>query len=239
MDRFLELPLPQQLVVGLFVLAALGGAAYFGVLSPLDDDIASARRQLAQRDQEYQKLSEFRDPQKLKRLEEDLKTIREQIAARLKLMPPGDELPDLIRSIKDEADSVNLDVRKFEVGKRVDEQHYARIPVTVALIGPFPRLVEFLGRLAGAEKRMVNVRDITVKKIKLGRHTVRELLGDSDVARKLAELGAKASTNPDFAKLYAIRSREVAEEHTVVSAKFTIWAYSYTGEGASLVEAAK
>ena len=73
---------------------------------------------------------------------------------------PQAELPGFIRSIKADADSVDLVIHKFEVGETLEEDYYNRIPIEVH-VGSFGQLVAFM-KLSPPPKD-VNVKDLAIK----------------------------------------------------------------------------
>jgi type IV pilus assembly protein PilO len=231
MDRLLELPLQQKLLILIAVMLLIAAGGYFLYIADAQDKLAARKAAYARAAQEHTRLAEFKQKEKLESLiaeeaEENLK-----IEENKQMLPTEDELPQFIQSIKSDADTVNLEIHRFEVGDRQFRDYYARIPVQVRAVGTFAQIAGFLKTLAAPSKRIVNVADMKLKRLHMDLLSLRTLLGDSDVIRELTDLQLKgANKSGEIQRYIKIQTAEVLNSRSLINAEFTIYAFSYTGQ---------
>ncbi len=232
MDRLSDIPPQQQLVLGLLMILLMTGGFYFLAIAPLEEGIQGNKGKYARLSQEYKKLEQFHQPGKMEELKASEEREKERIEENKTLLPSKAELPGFIRSIKDDADSVNLVIHKFEMGEPEQEDYYNRIPIDVRAVGSFHQLIAFLKTIAAPSKRTVNVKDLHLTRLEAKGDRLKSMVAESEdiqASDSLARMAGKATT-PEQKRYYAILEEEESNRYSYVDARFTIYAFSYTGE---------
>jgi Tfp pilus assembly protein PilO len=231
MDRFLQLPLPQRLLVLGIAVAILGAAAYFLLLSPISDGIARQARQYKSLMGEYAKLKEYDSPEFKENLDRERAEAEQKRADYAKMLPPERELPDLISSIKADADATGLVMVRFSPGggrQGVETgPGYRGLPFSIEVLGTTHQLIAFFQSLAAPSKRIVNVKDLDMRIVPPAQ--AERTASDVGALRILMERERTRGLTPTerFAKTVLLFA-EVAER-SVLQARFTAMAYVYTG----------
>lgn len=229
MDKFLALPLPQRLLVAGILLAVIGGTTYYLVISDVSDEISSQERRYRGLMAEYAKLKEYDSPEFRQRMEQERTEAVRKRSEYAKMLPPQEELPDLISSIKSDADGAGLVVVKFEPQRsEVEGEGYRGIPFGVEVTGSYPQLVSFFKALSAPSKRVVNAKDIKIDAL-TGMGKLASSASDVGLLRILADRQKRRGLTPqeEFAKTVLL-FEEMAKK-TVLKAQFTAMAYVYTG----------
>ena len=231
MERLSDIPPQQLLVLGLLVILLTTGGFYFLAITPLEESINSSKVSYSKLSQDYKKLEQFHQPGKLEELKEAEEREKARIEENRTLLPSEAELPGFIRSIKADADSVDLVIHKFEVGEVIEEDYYNRIPIEVRAVGSFNQLISFMKTISSPSKRTVNVRDLEIKRLEMQGEALKAMVSESediDVPDPTAK--TNRGTSPEQKRYLAIKKEEEKNKHSYVDAKFTIHAFSYTGK---------
>jgi Tfp pilus assembly protein PilO len=229
MQRFLELSLPQQLlVVGLFI-ALFGVGAYFLLLSPMRDNISAQERKYKQAMAEYAKLKEFDVPEFKDKMQAERAEALRKKREYEKMLPREEELPDLIASLKADADLAWLTVTRFEPQKnRVEGQGYRGIPFVVEATGRFSNLVQFFRTLSAPGKRLVTPKELAIDVVQSSGEIEKEA-ADVGPLRILKEREQRrALTSQEQYAKQVLLFEEIAK-NTLLKVRFTAYAYVYTG----------
>jgi len=232
MERLSDIPPQQLLVLGLLVILLTTGGFYFLAITPLEEGINGNKIKYSKLSQEYKKLEQFHQPGKLEELKEAEEREKARIEENKTLLPSQAELPGFIRSIKADADSVDLVIHKFEVGETMEEDYYNRIPIDVKAVGSFNQLIAFLKTISSPSKRTVNVKDMFIKHLDMEGEALKAMVSESeDITVAEAVQGRDTrGTTPEQKRYMAILREEERNKHSYVEAKFTIHAFSYTGK---------
>ncbi len=231
MDRFLQLPLPQRVLVVGILVAVIGAGVYFLLLSPISEGISRQARQYKSLMGEYAKLKEYDSPEFKENLDRERAEAVMKRAEYAKMLPPERELPDLISSIKADADASGLVMVRFAPGggRQGEEvgQGYRGLPFSIEVLGTTHQLIAFFQSLAAPSKRIVNVKDLELRVVPPAQ--VERTAGDVGALRILLERERSRglTTTERYAKAVLLFS-EVAER-SVIQARFTAMAYVYTG----------
>ncbi|MBM4387423.1 MAG: type 4a pilus biogenesis protein PilO [Deltaproteobacteria bacterium] len=230
MDKFLELPLPQRLLLTGVIIAVLGGGFYYLLLSPMSDEIDTATRRYTAKLGEYNKLKEFENPQfQIKMEQEKRENLKKQAAFR-EMLPTEEQIPSLIKSIKADADSSGLNIIKFDpVKERVNADYYARVPVRMEVMGTFFQFINFLQGIAAPQKRIVTVRDIEIDTVSVSADYVLSTIGTTGALRILKEKEQARGLSPAEKYFKALLLFEEQSKSAIVNAKFKTHAIIYTG----------
>ena len=157
LDKFLAAPASTKLAL-LILVMGLVGAAWYTLY--YDEVLTSYDRELRRTPQLNKEFAEQKEVEKnLVRFEEEitrLKRARDKMRDRL---PENAEIAGLLQQIHSQAKVVGLDILSFERGQDEAEQLYARIPVTMTLLGTFHQITTFFYYL-GKLTRIVNVENI-------------------------------------------------------------------------------
>ena len=160
MDKFLELPLPQKLLILIILLLAVGGGIYYVGIMPAYDEtnsqIVRYRRFMTQ----YYKLKEFDSKAFKDRIAKEKKEMQEKKESYERLLPTQAELPELIESLKQDADTAGLKLIKFTKSpNNIPGPSYVKIPIKINLVGTYSQFISFLDTLDSPTKRLVNIGD--------------------------------------------------------------------------------
>lgn len=237
MDRFDALPLQQKLLLLTGVLLMVAGAVYFFAISPLEGGINSAKGKQKKLSQDHQALAQYRQKEKLAKLDEEEQSEIAKIDDNKKQLPSEDQLPEFIQSIKSDADVAGLEIMKFDVADRELEDYYARVPVNIRVVGTSLQLITFLKTLAAPNRRIVNVADLRINRVAAQSTKLQSLLGETDEVRALRNLSKSRTLTPQEARALKIVEYEANSKLAFIQAEFTAYAFSYTGE--PLPESAK
>lgn len=231
MDKFFELPLPQRILIVGVALAVVGGAAYYLLLSPVSDGINTQARKYKSLMAEYAQLKEYDSPEFRQRLDQERAEAMLKRAEYAKMLPREEELPDLISSIKADADSAGLVVAKFDpVKKKEDGNGYRGIPFNLELLGTNAQLIQFLQTLAQPSKRLVNAKNMTIDVVPPG--TMGNVAGDVGLLRVLMDRERARGLTPNEKYAKTVLMFEEVAKKTVLKAELTAMAYVYTGAAA-------
>lgn len=234
MDKFGELPIQQRLLIIVIAMLLMAGLVYFLLITDMEAALAKATAEYNKFNKEHQELAKYQESGQLEKLREEEQAERAKIEENKKLLPTEDELPNFIQSIKSDADTVTLDIQKFEVDERQLEDYYTKIPIKVEAVGTFPNLVAFFKTLASPSKRITNVKDLEVKALDFNITKLKNVLGQrSDAMREIEgqELSVEdASRSPEFQRYIKLKQYEALYAQALVEAKFTVYAFTYTGK---------
>jgi len=144
----------QKSAFGLLGLAAIGGAAYAFLLSPLLVQVGTLRTQHAQLQRDVaQHRAIVADLARFRRL---VGETEQKLAALREKLPTEKETPPLYRSLSDAASNAGLGVALFEPKEPKPRDYYNEIPIVLKAEGGYHQLGDFFERVAGLP-RVVNV----------------------------------------------------------------------------------
>lgn len=228
MDRFLELPLPQRILVVGAALAVLGGATYYLLISPVSDGISSQAKKYKSLMAEYAQLKEYDSVEFKQRLDQERTDAIRKRAEYAKMLPREEELPDLITSIKADADTSGLVVARFEPSKKKEDgDGYRGIPFNLELVGTYSQMVAFLQALAQPSKRLVNAKNLSVNLVPPG--AMASTAGDVGLMRLLQERERARGLTPNERYAKTVLQFEELARRSVLKIEMTAFAYIYTG----------
>jgi len=231
-DKFLEMPLPQRLLIVGLALALIGGAFYYLVISSVTDEIVNQNKKYKGVANEIAQLKEY-DSQEFKtRMEQERAEAERRRAAYARILPREEELPDLISSIKADADGAGLIVSKMEpVKQREEGEGYRGIPFNLEVTGSYYQFLSFLQAVAAPGKRLINIKDINIS-ITSGQ-TMESVAGDVGLLRILKERERERGLTPSEKFVKSVLLFEEIARHVLLKADFVAMAYVYTGAAPS------
>lgn len=227
MDQFMKLPPAQKAAVLAGALAVLSVGMYFMAVDPELARGDAQRKSLASIEQEIQQLTTSASAEKHEELRKLKDRLLEDDKENRKMLPSADEIPDFIDAMQSDARNFGLSIERFERSPEVKEDLYNGIPIKMVVEGTTLQLLQFLRIYAGQERRVINLRDLSVSQ------------RTPDAGKMSAELAASrpaearksgSTTSPAQARLEQIELAELARKHTVVRATFTAYAFIWTGK---------
>lgn len=159
-NSFTRMPLTQQLVVSLVVGALICGGFYFFWWTDAVTQEQTKTSQLARLQADLRKLEVAKS--QLPKLQKELEELEAQLKVLKTLLPPEDEMPDLIRKVQYLASNANLEgIRKFTPGAIRKEDFYEEHPINIEVDGSYHNLARFFDRV-GRLQRLVNMGDVNI-----------------------------------------------------------------------------
>jgi len=230
MEKLGDIPIQQQIVLVVLIMLLVAGGFYFLVIADTEAQIAGAQVKYNKLSADYQKLAKASSDEELEMLKRQEEEQKEKIKRNRDRLPTGTEIPSVIKSIQDDAKLAKLSIQKFEIGTEEKEDYYKKVPLDIRAIGTFEQLLKFFQVITSSNKRAVNIKDITVKRMVPDKDT-KVLLGEN-VAMKDDLMKDRRNTATTKEDLRYLKLLEMAEqnERGYVDAQFTIYAFSYTGQ---------
>ena len=231
MDKFLELPLPQKLLVMALLLAVVGGGFYFLLIQPQYDEASTYRYQLRRYISEYNKLKQFDSKAFRDEIAREKKAFMEKKKSYEKLLPTREELPEFIESLKQDADSAGLELVEFNrLPKNIPGPQYIKIPITIRVRGKYSQLLAFLDALSSPTKRLINIGDFDIKATMPSLRSIEQEIGDIGLLRVLKEKAQVRPLTPTEEQAKQLILYEEASRRTVLEVSMTAYVFMYTGK---------
>ena len=159
-ERLLDLPPRQRLLLLIGVMVALLGSYAFFVFMPRSERIVALEQQREQVQ---------RDRDRKAALLANLEQTRQEVAsldAELRLavaqLPDTKEIPDLLSTISSLGREAGLEITQFKQRPEQYEEFYAAVPVDIVVRGTFHQVAAFLDSVARMA-RIVNIADVHMK----------------------------------------------------------------------------
>ncbi len=253
MDRFEALPAPQKALIGFLALALVVGLFYFLLIADVEGQITSAKARVRKAEQAANKLKQYESGQMLRDLEAEEAELKEQLAANKALLPKEEKIPQLITSIKRQADERGLKINLFKKNDRTPDDYVDIIPVEMEVQGSFPIVVSFFEALAQPNMRMMTVNDLKMQAVPIKKlmkkdsgsagvpdvHARKTSAASSDKGDHRSGIAGHGPMTPTEQLIKKIEDYENAADGMQVVAKFTVHAYSYSGKLLDSEERAK
>jgi Tfp pilus assembly protein PilO len=230
MDKLGDIPIQQQIVLVVLIMLLVAGGFYFLVIADTEAQITGAQVKYNKLSADYQKLAKASSDEELEMLKKQEEEQKEKIKRNRDRLPTGTEIPNVIKSIQDDATLAKLSIQKFDIGSEEMEDYYKKVPLKIRAIGTFEQLLKFFQVITSSNKRAVNIKDISVKRMVPDKET-KALLGESMSAKDdlMKDRRNTASSTEDLRYLKLLEMAE-QNERGYVEARFTIYAFSYTGQ---------
>jgi type IV pilus assembly protein PilO len=149
-----ELPVPMQLLVALLIAAVLGGAAWYALVKPVEDENVQKRAQLA---------AKRADNENLRRYERDLPALERQIASLMQqleiqktIVPDEKEADQFIHLMQDTAAGAGIEIRRYTAKPIAAREFYTEVPFEMDIDGPYYAVLNFFEKVARLQ-RIINI----------------------------------------------------------------------------------
>ena len=150
-------PRPQKIIFGVMGLVAIGAAAYFLLLAPLDERVQN----LARENEKVQKelLQARAIAADVARFRHEIAALEKALSALTARLPNERETPPLYRAVSEAAYQSGLAVALFQPRDAQIRDYYAEIPITVTAEGNYHQFGAFFERVSRLP-RVVTVGDL-------------------------------------------------------------------------------
>ncbi len=232
MSKFLALPLIQQILIVGIVAAICAGAGYYFMIMPIKQSTARENVKYRNTMKEYADLKTYDTPEFITNLEKEKAEYAKLKAAYEKMLPTSEQVPELIESIKKQADDSGLKMTILDAEKTSEEgPGYRGIAFDVEMVGTYHEAVAFLAGLAGTSKRIINAKDLKVAPGPSDQ--LQKSAGDVGLLRVLMEReAARGGLTPNEKYAKSVLLFDDIARRRLMKVNFTAVAYVYTGAGA-------
>jgi len=162
-DKIAGLKMIHRIIIFVGTVVVLVAAFAFLVYLPKTDEMKSLKTDIEQLEAQI-RLAAIKT-KNLKKLENDLASVEEDLKFALRLLPTSSEIPSLLKNITKLGNESALDFLLFSPLKEVPKELYVEIPVNVEVRGNYHDVAQFFDKV-GKLDRIVNVVDITMIPVK-------------------------------------------------------------------------
>lgn len=150
-------PRPQKIIFGVMGLVAIGAAAYFLLLAPLDERVQTLTRENERVQKEL--LQARAIAADVARFRREIATLETALGGLIARLPNERETPPLYRAVSEAAYQSGLAVALFQPRDAQIRDYYAEIPITVTAEGSYHQFGQFFERVSRLS-RVVTVGDL-------------------------------------------------------------------------------
>ena len=162
-DKIAGLKMVHRIIIFTGTVVLLVAAFAFLVYLPKTDEMKSLKTEIEHLDGQI-RLAAIKT-KNLKKLENDLAGVEEDLKFALRLLPTTSEIPSLLKNITKLGNDSDLEFLLFSPLKEVPRELYVEIPVSVEVRGNYHHVAQFFDRV-GKLDRIVNVVDINMIPVK-------------------------------------------------------------------------
>jgi len=230
MEQFMKLPPAQKAAVLAGILVVMALAMYFLLVDPELGRAEVTRAQLKKVESDIVALKETASNEAREKHKKEKDELVEIDKENRKMLPSADEIPDFIESVQRDAAQVGLVVNRFDRLPEENEELYNAIPIKMTVEGTTLHFIQFLRMYAGTERRVINIRDLSIERVAPNANKIKDLIA----ARRPLEAQKKEGTkSPEAILADAIEFAELARQESTIRATFTAYAFVWTGKPAS------
>ncbi len=234
MEQFMKLPPAQKAAVlaGVLVVMALG--MYFLLVDPELGKAEQARNQLKRVEMDIANLKQEASPERVEELRKQKDNLVEKDKENRKMLPAAEEIPDLIDGMQRDALSVGLTIKRFDRLPEEIEDLYNAVPIRMTVEGSHLQFLQFLRIYAAADRRVINLRDMTVERVPPDPAALKAQI---DASKPLdQQKPADGARTPEQQLLEALEMADEGRKSTLVRATFVASAFVWTGKPAEFKE---
>ncbi len=133
---------------------------FFMYFQPKNDEIASLSKRLQDVKREMQEKQEIAE--NLPRFNKEIADLERQLRDSLSQLPNTKEIPDILKSLAELAESSGLSLRSFTVNPEISKGFYAELPINLEVEGGYHNIAIFFDRL-GKLNRIINVANLVIR----------------------------------------------------------------------------
>lgn len=169
-DPIVNAPRSQKILLGLMILALLGGVGYFLLLAPAGARVDALRAQeVSLRRELIQNRAIAAD---LVRFRREAAELEKRLAILTERLPNEKEMPGLYRTVSDRAFQSGLAVSLFQPKEPKVHDYYNEIPIVLTAETGYHQLGEFFSKVA-ALTRVVTVDTLKLTGLNRGKNALR------------------------------------------------------------------
>ena len=150
-------PRPQKIIFGAIGLVAIGAAAYFLLLAPLDERVQTLAREHERVQKELVQARAIAAD--VARFRREIAALEQALGTLTARLPNERETPPLYRAVSEAAYQSGLAVALFQPRDAQIRDYYAEIPITVTAEGSYHQFGRFFERVSRLP-RVVTVGDL-------------------------------------------------------------------------------
>ena len=158
-EKVLNLPAYQRVLILLVIIACLGAGFYFLIYQSQIDQHASLLKKRDSVDAELKKNQKIANNLEVYRAEYEKLQI--QLEEALGELPLEKEIPSLLTGIGNLAKDEGLDILRFKPTNEVPKGFYAEVPVELKLTGSYHQAAAFFDAVSKME-RIVNIQGLSL-----------------------------------------------------------------------------
>jgi type IV pilus assembly protein PilO len=157
LERINKLALPAKAGILAAIVVATTAGCYFGLISDIEDQIDALKAKQAGLVRTLAEKQEIADNLNDRRREMDQLDQRLQDA--LTELPERKDMDELLAQLNDVGKKAGLEITKIVPGAEAVESFYAKIPVSMSVVGNYHEIAVFLQEVSNM-RRIVNINNL-------------------------------------------------------------------------------
>ncbi len=159
-DKIGALTKIQRLLICVVTFAIIGGAYYYFVFMPKNDELKKLNKQYQA---QVEKLNRYkRGAAQLLKYEKLMSQKQEEFNQAMGALPDKRELPSLLTSISRAGSKAGLVFHLFKPDKEIPKAFYQEIPVSIKVEGSYHQITDFFYQITRLN-RIVNINQVDVR----------------------------------------------------------------------------
>ena len=156
----------QRLLICLVTFAIIGGAYYYFVFMPKNDELKKLEQHYQSR---VKQLSIYKKrAAEILKYEKLMAKAQEEFNIAMRALPDKRELPSLLTGISKAGSDAGLAFHLFKPEKEINKEFYKEIPVSIKVVGRYHQITDFFFQIIRLN-RIVNIDNVHVKSQKGGK----------------------------------------------------------------------
>jgi len=155
----------QRLVVCLITFAVIGGAYYFFVFMPKNDELTRVQNNY---ETQAKMLSTYKmRAAEIVKYEKKMAETQAAFNLAMRALPDKREIPSLLTGISKAGSDAGLAFLLFQPANEINQEFFKQIPVSIKVEGRYHQITDFLFQITRLN-RIVNINNVDVKGIRDG-----------------------------------------------------------------------
>ena len=150
----------HRILIFIGTIVLFGGAFYGLDYMPMSEEIATAKNNVGQLEQQLRTVK-IR-ARSLQKFREEYAAVQKRFKEVSKLLPGKREIPELLKSISQQGVDAKLEFNYFSPKPERSKDFYMEIPVSMEVRGGYRNVLDFFDRV-GRMDRIVNILNISIK----------------------------------------------------------------------------